>query len=264
MNAIHILQNEGSFLVLLRGDCYKIRNYDYSDCLLPMMERESDEYHVKLFLDEVFNDASSNTGGDNVFRQLKAVASQRVADIDHAQQIERWNEYQDLLDKIDKKCSRQAGVRLSRNVKHNVKTFTETAVAALGFLALISLMSLAGSYTMNSVYGIIGSAIALGFIGWQSFIRVHHPSIIKFRCSPILHIDEFAYMRQAIKGIPPVEHDPIVRLPVLQMEIPRGWLGQQGMIKFMESLSDLKLEDEEKSGETERIPKEYNKEKEGG
>jgi hypothetical protein len=220
-----------------------------------MTGRGSDEYHPQLFLDEVFNDeSSSSTRGDNVFRQLKTIASQRVANIDYEQQIERWNQYQELLDKLDKKCSRQAGVRLSRNVKHNVKTFTEMAVAALGFLATISLMSLAGSYTMNSVYGIIGSTIALGFIGWQSFIRVHHPSIINFRCSPILHIDEFAYMRQAIKGIPPVEHDPIVRLPAVEMAIPRRWLGQQGMLKFMESLSDLKLENNGKSGETERIP----------
>jgi hypothetical protein len=219
-----------------------------------MTGKGSDEYHPQLFLDEVFNDESSSTGGDNVFRQLKTIASQRVANIDYEQQIERWNQYQELLDKLDKKCSRQAGVRLSRNVKHNVKTFTEMAVAALGFLAMISLMSLAGSYTMNSVYGIIGSAIALGFIGWQSFIRVHHPSIINFRCSPILHIDEFAYMRQAIKGIPPVEHDPIVRLPAVEMAIPRRWLGQQGMLKFMESLSDLKLENNGTSGETERIP----------
>jgi hypothetical protein len=206
-----------------------------------------DEYHPQLFLDEVFNDDSSNTRGENVFRQLKAVATQRVADIDYEQQIERWNQYQELLDKIDKRCSGQTGVKLSRNVKHNVKTFTETTVAALGFLAMIALMSMAGSYTMNNLYGIFGSAIAFGFIGWQSFIRVHHPSIINFRCSPILHIDEFAYMRQAIKGIPAVEHDPIVRLPVLEMAIPRAWLGQQGMLKFMESLNDLKLEDKGKS-----------------
>jgi hypothetical protein len=221
-----------------------------------MTGRGTDEYHPQFFLDEVFNDeSSSSTGGDNVFRQLKTIASQRVADIDYEQQIERWNQYQELLDKIDKKCSRQAGVRLSRNVKHNVKTFTETAVAALGFLAMISLMSLAGSYTMNNLYGIFGSAIAFGFIGWQSFIRVHHPSIINFRCSPVLHIDEFAYMRQAIKGIPAVEHDPIVRLPVLEMDIPRAWLGQQGMLKFMQSLSDLKLEDDKgNNGETKRIP----------
>ena len=217
-----------------------------------MTERGSDKYHPQLFLVEVLNDESSSTGGDNVFRQLKAVASQRIADIDYEQQIARWNEYQELLDKIDKKCSRQAGVRLSRNVKHNVKTFTDATTAALGIIALTALMSMWGSFTINSVYGIFGSAIALGFIGWQSFIRLHHPSIINFRCSPVLHIDEFAYMRQAIKGIPAVEHDPIVRLPVLEMDIPRAWLGQQGMLKFMESLIDLELEDERNIGDKKR------------
>jgi hypothetical protein len=211
-----------------------------------------DEYHPHLSLEGVINGSGSSSIGGNVFRKLRAIASQRVPDIDYEQQIARWNQYQDLLDKIDKKCGRQAGVRLSRNVKHNVKTFTVAEVIPLGFIALIALMSMVGSYTMNSIYGIIGSAIALGFIGWQSFVRLHHPSIINFRCSPVLHIDEFAYMRQAIKGIPAVEHDPIVRLPAVEMDIPRAWLGQQGMLKFMESLSDLKLEDEGKTGKTEQ------------
>ncbi len=223
----------------------------------PMTRKESDGYHPQLFLDEVFNDSSgssnSGTGDDGIFRQLETIASQRVADTDYEQQIERWNQYQELLDKVEKKCTRQSGVRISRNIKHNVKTFTETAVAGLGFIALISSMSLVGSYTMNSIYGIIGSAIALGFIGWQSFIRVHHPSIINFKCSPILHIDEFAYMRQAIKAIPSVEHDPIVKLPAVEMAIPRTWLGQQSMLKFMESLSNLGLEKEGRRGKTDRI-----------
>jgi hypothetical protein len=221
-----------------------------------MTRRGNDEYHLHLFLDSAINDSSSNNNsiGGKIFRQLRAVASQRVADIDYEQQIARWNEYQELLDKIGKKCSRQVGVRLSRNVKHNVKTFTDATTAALGIIALTALMSMWGSFTINSLYGIFGSAIALGFIGWQSFIRLYHPSIINFRCSPVLHIDEFAYMRQAIKGIPAVEHDPIVRLPVLEMDIPRAWLGQQGMLKFMESLSDLKLEDEGNNSETKRIP----------
>jgi hypothetical protein len=211
-----------------------------------------DEYHPHLFLEDEINggSGSSSSIGGNIFQQLKAVANQRVDDIDYEQQIERWNQYQELLDKIDKKCGRQAGVRLSRNVKHNVKTFTETTIAALGFIGLTALISMSGSFTINSIYGIIGSLIALGFVGWQSLVRLHHPSIINFRCSPILHIDEFAYMRQAIKGIPPVEHDPIVRLPAVQMAIPRRWLGQQGMLKFMESLSDLKLEDAGTNGKT--------------
>jgi hypothetical protein len=36
------------------------------------------------------------------------------------------------------------------------------------------------------------------------------------------------------------------------MDIPRAWLGQQGMLRFMESLSDINLEDEE-SGERKTI-----------
>jgi hypothetical protein len=206
-----------------------------------MSKRGSDEYHLNPFLDSAIDD-SSTSGAGNIFRQLEIIASQRVSDIDYEQQIDRWNKYQELLDKINKKCGRRVGVRLARNVKHNVKIFTDTTTAALAIIALTALMSIWGSYTINSVYGIIGSAIALGFIGWQSFIRLHHPSIINFRCSPVLHIDEFAYMRQAIKSIPAVEHDPIVRLPVLEMHIPRAWLGQQGMLKFMESLSDMKFE----------------------
>src|ERR687895_2711738 len=115
-----------------------------------------DEYHPHLFLDDAINGGGSSISsiGGNIFRQLRALASQRVADIDYEQQIARWNEYQELLDKIDKKCSRQVGIRLSRNVKHNVRTFNEISIAALGFLALTALMSLAGSYTMNSIYGI--------------------------------------------------------------------------------------------------------------
>jgi hypothetical protein len=217
-----------------------------------MRKKGSDEFLLNLFPDSAGDGSNGRIRGGNILHQLKAIANDPVADIDYEQQIERWNKYQGLLDKIDKKCDRRVGVRLARNVKHNVKTFTDTATAALAIIALTSLMSVWGSYTINSLYGIVGSAIALGFIGWQSFIRLHHPSIIHFKCSPVLHIDEFAYMRQAIRGIPAVEHDPIVRLPVIEMDIPRAWLGQQGMLRFMESLSDINLEDEE-SGERKTI-----------
>ncbi|HXG07926.1 MAG TPA: hypothetical protein VNI77_11455 [Nitrososphaera sp.] len=42
-----------------------------------------------------------------------------------------------------------------------------------------------------------------------------------------MHIDESAYIRQAIKAIPPVESDPVVRLPVLEMFVPRVWLAKK-------------------------------------
>jgi hypothetical protein len=40
---------------------------------------------------------------------------------------------------------------------------------------------------------------------------------------------------------------------VLEMDIPRAWLGQQGMLKFMESLNDVKLEEMAENGETKRM-----------
>ena len=39
---------------------------------------------------------------------------------------------------------------------------------------------------------------------------------------------------------------PVPRLPILEMDIPRVWLRQRGMLKFMDSLSDLKLEDKKR------------------
>ena len=178
----------------------------------------------------------------NILRQLQSITEQRVDQIDYQQQIERWNRYQELLDKIEKRCGRHAGVKLARNVKHNFKVFTDVSSAALAVIAVTGLMALLGALTIDSIYYAAGSIVALGFVGWQALIRLHHPSIIHFKCSPVLHIDEFAYMRQAIKAIPPAENDPIVRLPVLEMSISRVWLAQQGMLQLMESLSDIKLD----------------------
>ena len=60
-----------------------------------MKRKGSDEYHPHLFPEDVINDSSDTIEG-NVFHQLKTVASQRVANIDYEQQIERWNQYQEL------------------------------------------------------------------------------------------------------------------------------------------------------------------------
>jgi hypothetical protein len=202
-------------------------------------------------LKHIFNICKDGSSGNTnvLLQQLQNVTEQKVDEIDYQQQIERWNKYQELLDEIGKRCGRDVGVSLARNVKHNIKIFTDVSFPGLAMISSVALISLLGAFSINSIYGIAASAAVLGFVGWQSFIRLHHPSVIHFRCSPVLHIDEFAYMRQAIKGVPPAQHDPIIRLPVLEMSIPRAWLAQQGMLKFMESLSDIKLEEAEKKKE---------------
>ncbi|MEM3095126.1 MAG: hypothetical protein QXX64_05755 [Nitrososphaera sp.] len=192
----------------------------------------------------------------NVLQQLQSVTEQKVDKVDYQQQIERWNKYQELLDEIGKKCGRDVGVRLARNVKHNFNVFTDTSSAGLAVVGAAALLTLWGAFSIYSIYYLVGSIAALSFVGWQAFIRLHHPSVIHFKCSPALHIDEFAYMRQTIRGIPPAEHDPIVRLPVLEMSISRAWLAQQGMLKFMESLRDIKWERAEERSQQEHLREE--------
>src|SRR5919197_408411 len=91
---------------------------------------------------------SDGNGSDtaNIFQQLQTVSEQGVDKIDYQQQIDRWNKYQELLDKIDKKCGSKdvVGVKLARNVKHNFKVFTDVSYAGLSVIGLVALLVLWG------------------------------------------------------------------------------------------------------------------------
>ncbi|HEX7033070.1 MAG TPA: hypothetical protein VF172_08725 [Nitrososphaera sp.] len=190
-----------------------------------------------------FINVEDENGRTNILHQLQTVKEQRVEEIDYQQQIDRWNRYQGILDKIEERCGANTGVRLARNVRHNFNLFTTTSSAALAVVGITGLMALLGAYSLDNVYYAAGGLVALGVAAWQTVIRLHHPSIIHFKCSPVLHIDEFAYIRQAIKAIPPVENDPVVRLPALEMSVSRSWLAQNGMLKFMQNLADIRLDE---------------------
>jgi hypothetical protein len=182
----------------------------------------------------------------DLLTQLCSVATSRfdVAEIDYESQIERWNEYQELLDKIEVKCIKTNGdVMLRRNVKHNVKILGDTEVAILSIISLVATVIVFSGIFTNDIYPIFGAGLALVFVGWQVLVRINPPAVIHFNCKPALHIEEYAYMNSAIKAIPKVHHDPVVHLPATEMSIPRSWLAQQGMLKFMESLSDVKPND---------------------
>ncbi len=190
-----------------------------------------------------FIDVEDENGHTNILHQLQTITEQKVEEIDYQQQIDRWNRYQEILDKIEERCGANTGVRLDRNVRHNFYLFTATSYAALSVVGITGLMALLGAYSLDNVYYAGGGLAVLGVVAWQAFVRVHHPSIIHFKCSPVLHIDEFAYIRQAIKAVPPVENDPVVRLPLLEMSVSRKWLSQNGMLKFMQSLADIRLDE---------------------
>ena len=174
-----------------------------------------------------------------------AAASQsETAEVDHEIQIERWNAYQDLLDKIEKKCLETNGdVILRRNIKHNVKILGDTEVAILSIIGLVAGVILFAGYFTHDMYRTIGAGIALAFVGWQVLVRIRPPALIHFSCAPALHFEEYAYMNRAIKAIPVVHRDPVVHLARTEMSIPRSWLAQQAMLGFMASLNDVKPDD---------------------
>lgn len=180
----------------------------------------------------------------HIFTELAIAADQKeIAKCDYEGQIQKWNAYQNLLDKVDEKCTKTNGdVILKRNIKHNVRILHDTEVALLSTFGLIALLILSGGSIEHNIYAIIGSLTALAIVGWQAFIRLHPPEIIKFTCRPELHIEEYAYMNKAIKGIPKVQRDPVVKLPPIEMSIQRSWLAQQGMLSFMESLEEIKMD----------------------
>ncbi|HEX2557774.1 MAG TPA: hypothetical protein VHK86_05590 [Nitrososphaera sp.] len=177
-----------------------------------------------------------------VLADLTSIAQRKdVPAVDYNQQIERWNSYQHMLDEIDGECGKTKGdVQLRRNIKHNAKILDETATGFLSVIGLFALVIGGVGIASNNLYAVLGVAIALALVGWQTFIRLRPPSLIHFTCRPALHVDEYAYMNKAIKGIRKVRRDPVVKLPPLEMSIPRAWLAQQGMLDFMESLADIK------------------------
>ena len=201
------------------------------------MEEERTHMNKKFNLTE-------NLSEQGVLADLVSIARQKeIPVVDYTQQIIRWNSYQQVLDDIDKKCIKTNGdVWLKRNIRHNAKFLDETAAGFLIAAGLFALIMVGVATASNNFYGVVGAAIAITIVGWQAFIRLHPPSLIHFVCKPALHIDEFAYMNKAIKGIRKVQRDPVVNLPPIEMSIPRRWLVQQGLLDFMTSLEEISAE----------------------
>jgi len=199
------------------------------------------------------------SGGElTLLQELEKKAKEKVDKKDYNAQIDRWNEYQNILGKVELKTLKHRNVTLRKNIKHNMKEFTETSLALIIMFGVPGFVCLGvGLYHLNTIMFEISHGIAnqpgiyflsVGIVISTIIIKetleripMFAPSTLKFRCAPKLHIDEMAYARKKIRDIPAVEHDPIVRLPVLEMSIPRKWIGQQGTLEFMESLGDIKL-----------------------
>lgn len=231
-----------SFTDFPADSCASYNSYDDQHYLMNNHSAEERQHSLSAALEDFMRQGSSNN-------------NDIVADkLDYRSQIERWNKYQNILDKIEEKCKHTKGdVILRRNIKHNVKILDDVSIAFLSVIGLTALMIIVGGLieengsislinNSNNYYAIIGGLLAFAFVGWQIVLRLFPPSIIRFTCRPALHIEEYAYMNKHVRGIPKVTRDPVIRLPPMEMQIPRSWLAQQGLLEFMESLQDIKFD----------------------
>jgi tetrahydromethanopterin S-methyltransferase subunit G len=192
---------------------------------------QEEQHNLSTLIEDVVRQGSRNNNDDN-----RNVGNK----LDYPRQIERWNKYQNILDKVEEKCKQTNGdVILRRNIKHNVKILDDVSIAFLSVIGLTALMVIIGGLMGSNYYLVIGGALSLAFVGWQIVLRLFPPSLVRFSCRPALHMEEYVYMNKHIQGIPKVARDPIVKLPSMEMQIPRSWLAQQGMLEFMESLEDI-------------------------
>lgn len=177
-----------------------------------------------------------NTG---MFEALRKTANEQIAREDYMQQIDRWNDYQKLLDKVNEKTRIHSDVELRRNIKTNIKIWNERSLVLICCGMTMALSALVvGLMTQNFVVLAAGAAATIYFAR-EVYNRVLPPQYLTFKTSPKLHFDELATARNIVRGAPSAHKDPVVQLPVLYMKIPRRWFGQHGVIEFMNGLSNI-------------------------
>lgn len=204
-----------------------------------------------------------------IIHEVQKIASERVPNEDFQQQVDRWNRYQESLDKIQRQCQIE-NVRFHRHLK---TSYSERRIrniyqcVAIGMLAasifivyygVPALMEATKPISMYEVYygppnsmatieDIGNHALAIGFLtslGAFMFIfnRGYLPPMIKFECAPIMNIDDLYFIQRYVRGMARERHDPKVVLPALKMELPQSWISQQSLLKVMDTMRDIRLE----------------------
>jgi hypothetical protein len=120
-----------------------------------------------------------------------------------------------------------------------MKSWGERSTVFIIFFGMMAIGGLVIGLASRNIVGIVLGGATLVYIGKEVYDRFFPPAILSFKTSPKLHFDELSIAQSMVKGVTLPNKDPVVVLPTLQMRIPRRWFGQQGMIDFMSSLSDL-------------------------
>jgi hypothetical protein len=191
-------------------------------------------------------------GINYIIQTLEKTATSPVPESDYQQQIDRWNRYHEILDQVQKVLEQVPYAALRRNVRSSVKNYEFYALPlnfGLGLTAVLTFMlgivALGRGYidgsTIDMLFAVSGSLLAYLIYYNLSRLGVIKPKMIYLSCRPEISIDEMRYAREIIKEIPERKIDPLVRLPALEMKIPRSWLSQQALLDVMDKVGTVDI-----------------------
>ncbi len=191
-------------------------------------------------------------GINDIIQTLERTASSPVPQTDYQQQIDRWNRYQEILDQVQKVLEQVPYANLRRNVRSSVKNYEFYALPlnfGLGLTAVLAFMlgmvALSRGYidapTTDTLFAVSGGILVYLIYYNLSRLGVIKPKMISLSCKPEISIDEMRYAREIIKEIPERKIDPLVRLPALEMKIPRSWISQQAMLDVMDKVGTVDI-----------------------
>ena len=191
--------------------------------------------------------------------KLEQISEQKIDKQDYQSQIIRWNNYVDTLADIRRITERLFGVRLQIKRHSNWKPWSQRTWLKNGRLDMwedrnISMSVISGAFgiiglviglLLNNLY--LGLSIAspmlfwLSLIGYDFYTHSQKPEILHMKLGAELHIDEFAYARNMIKDLPPIQRDPTIILPSVELVIPRQWLATESTKHLMNQMENIKL-----------------------
>lgn len=184
-----------------------------------------------------------------VIQDARSIATENVAKEDYQQQVDRWNRYQEQLDKIQHRCEienfpferRLTTSYSERRMKAVVQGIGIGLLFATGYcLWLVSDAIINGAVIGNGDF-MTGAVLSMGTAAVAAALLTTTrklPETIKFACKPVLFIDDRYYLQKFVRGLARERNDPEVVLPALTMELPHSWIKQQSLLKGMETMSD--------------------------
>lgn len=199
-----------------------------------------------------------NMAVPDCIQACEEMSKQRIEKLDYEGQIDRWNAYNMVADRMSVIVGGHHGASFRKNITTNLDKKRSWADALdnqpnsydeRGTILNI-LLGLSASFG-GALIGLFWSwlpavGLVIGCAGLAAVKNLRHhmparpaPKILHMRMAPEIHIDEVESAKSIVAGFEsPKPVDPIIRLPVIELHVPLSYFGQK---KLHEVMNDKRL-----------------------